>query len=690
MKTRKTIALMLALLMALAALPWQGAAGAGPNTTDVWFSAEQTGGEDGKKDSTGIKLTFIQEVTGLTPDKITIENDLGEATKGSRLTGLGREWTIELAGVRKQGTVFVRVADFDGFHITNENGTWLTMVYRGPYSTVDIGRMNGIIEENKPAGMTQAPVDGSSIPASWIGKVIWGDAYPKRIKEINLRNTGMTGMLHVNELPKLETLDCSDNQLGYLRLDALPALSWVDCSINKLTSIGIGVSGLPALKTLYCYGNLLSSLPTDCLTSLKKLNISSNQLSQLFHFSVSNLTALTDLNCSYNQLSGIFDVSGLTALTWLNCRNNQLTGVRLESGAPYRWLIVSFNDMTDESAVTGKDIKWDGGNFSFHPQYVYPGFTAEQTGGANGTKTSTGIKLTFDRDDIWGLTEDKITLTNCTGEAIKGSEVTGSGNTWNLKLAQVTKPGDVLVSIADFKHFRVMGNPRPATVHKAGTRTYAVTVTGGTANGRFAVSAVKDAVISLTADAAPAGQHFIEWNILPEVQFTDGTGKQSSTAKFIMPAGDVTAEAIYTSNFNRADIAVINNIITVNGWNVPKAPADGVSVPDEWYGKVYWTPNATNRRVTHLEIGSAGLTGTLDVSGLPALALVSLCYGNQLTGLNVSGLTVLEYLDCRSNQLTGFNVSGLPSLKALFYTDNQLTGTLNVSGLPMLVQLGLR
>jgi hypothetical protein len=102
-----------------------------------------------------------------------------------------------------------------------------------------------------------------------------------------------------------------------------------------------------------------------------------------------------------------------------------------------------------------------------------------------------------------------------------------------------------------------------------------------------------------------------------------------------------------------------------------------------------------NNQLTSLDL--AGLTAlsslscnynqltSLDVSGLTALSSLS-CYGNQLTSLDVSGLTALSSLACYDNQLTSLDVSGLTALTYLRCDDNQLT-SLNVSGLTALTYL---
>ncbi|WP_449189226.1 leucine-rich repeat domain-containing protein [Treponema lecithinolyticum] len=62
------------------------------------------------------------------------------------------------------------------------------------------------------------------------------------------------------------------------------------------------------------------------------------------------------------------------------------------------------------------------------------------------------------------------------------------------------------------------------------------------------------------------------------------------------------------------------------------------------------------------------------------------CDGNQLTALNVQGLSALQSLGCDSNQLTSLNVQSLNALKWLGCSSNQLT-SLNVQGCSSLLVL---
>ena len=85
-----------------------------------------------------------------------------------------------------------------------------------------------------------------------------------------------------------------------------------------------------------------------------------------------------------------------------------------------------------------------------------------------------------------------------------------------------------------------------------------------------------------------------------------------------------------------------------------------------------------------LSCGSNPLT-SLNLSGLTSLTNL-VCYNNKLTSLNLDGTTGLEFLDCSENQLTSLDVSKLTKLTTLKCYKNQLT-SLDVSKLTKLKDL---
>ena len=85
------------------------------------------------------------------------------------------------------------------------------------------------------------------------------------------------------------------------------------------------------------------------------------------------------------------------------------------------------------------------------------------------------------------------------------------------------------------------GNPVTVVVGEGMSKTYALTVNGGTGSGEYE----ENVIVTIQANAAETGKQFNEWTGLDGVEFVDGTSKTSATAKFKMPAETVTATATY-------------------------------------------------------------------------------------------------------------------------------------------------
>jgi len=123
---------------------------------------------------------------------------------------------------------------------------------------------------------------------------------------------------------------------------------------------------------------------------------------------------------------------------------------------------------------------------------------------------------------------------------------------------------------------------------------------------------------------------------------------------------------------------------------------------DTWWG--VWIDE--NRNVCTLDLSHNNLIGGLNVSGLTKLdylhcgynnlmnlnvgGLTNLrymyCLYNSLTSLDVGGLVNLERTDCGNNNLMNLDFSGLTNLRYLDCYDNSLT-SLNVSGCTNLISL---
>jgi hypothetical protein len=81
---------------------------------------------DDSNRTTGINFTFIESVSGLTADHITVINGTGEVTKGS-VFGSGKFWTLDLTEVKTPGDVTVRIRKAG---IVSESETGSVTVYK--------------------------------------------------------------------------------------------------------------------------------------------------------------------------------------------------------------------------------------------------------------------------------------------------------------------------------------------------------------------------------------------------------------------------------------------------------------------------------------------------------------------------------------------------------------------------------
>ena len=181
------------------------------------------------------------------------------------------------------------------------------------------------------------------------------------VKEIYVYTKGVETLEGIEYFPKLEKLNCFNNQLTELDVSKNTALLDLVCGGNNLTSLDVSknialqeltcqdnnltsldVTQNTALKELHCDDNLLTSLDVSKNTKLRKLWCFKNQLTEL---DVSKNTALEDLNCSENNLTSL-DVSKNTALLDLVCGGNNLTSLNVSKNPALDWLNCSENKLT--------------------------------------------------------------------------------------------------------------------------------------------------------------------------------------------------------------------------------------------------------------------------------------------------------------------------------------------------------
>jgi Leucine-rich repeat (LRR) protein len=182
-------------------------------------------------------------------------------------------------------------------------------------------------------------------------------------------------------------------------------------SISDLT----GIQHFTALTQLNCSNNQLTSLDVTKHTVLSRLHCSNNQLTsinvaqntalsrlhcdnnQLTSLDVTQDTVLIRLNCGLNQLTSL-DVSHNTALDGLNCYNNQLTSLDVSQNTSLAFLDCSNNQLSCLNIKNGTNTTIVGEKLlaSNNPNLICIGVDDVAYSKSNWTLIDTGVSFSTD------------------------------------------------------------------------------------------------------------------------------------------------------------------------------------------------------------------------------------------------------------------------------------------------------
>ena len=264
---------------------------------------------------------------------------------------------------------------------------------------------------------------------------------------------------------------------------------------------------------------------------------------------------------------------------------------------------------------------------------------------------------------------------------LDGSPISEAGTKTEYKFT-VTKPAIVKVSF----------EPIPATKYTVTlTQTEHGTVTASPAipaDGKVAEGT--EIIFTAKADAC---YKIDTWVISPSTALKSGGNKGNETATL-----KINSDTTVSVNFK--PLPQGKAILTLDSSkkviNVEAKTADGSAIQVEGCNEQILASGVETKLhakgatvtlkgyITELYCKENQLTA-LDVQGLTSLQEL-VCFQNQLTTLGVQGCTALQKLECHYNQLKSLDVQGLTSLQELTCPSNQLT-TLNVQGLTTLEKL---
>ncbi len=383
---------------------------------------------------------------------------------------------------------------------------------------------------------------------------------------------------------------------GILNASALTELTYLGCYNNSLT--GLVVSGMDSLNELNCGSNLLTGLNLQNLTNLQVVGCYDNQLTSL------NLTGLSNLgylNCGDNLISSL-DLSDLTKLSDFFCYGNSLTSLDVTS-------LISLDTLNCKSNL----------------------LTSLNLTGLSNLKRLDCMYNQIDTLDLTGLTD--LIYVECGFSKISSLNVTGLTNLISLECIGNKLPFSSLLTGLNVSTFEYIPQD---TIYKAKSFTsntnidYSSEVVVGDSitqfifyNDSVAVDTNSTGLFTTTG----LGRYYCKMtnNKFPGLTLT--------TAKVTIEA---QSPYIYSPTDSLALLAIdaaCDSLNTLN-WNTEPNPGN-------WTG-IIWDSESP-KRVIKILLSDIILKDTMNVSALSELKLLLLMQNN-LTGLNVSGLTQLTTL----------------------------------------------
>ena len=246
----------------------------------------------------------------------------------------------------------------------------------------------------------------------------------------------------------------------------------------------------------------------------------------------------------------------------------------------------------------------------------------------------------------------------------------------NYKLTDIPKKGDKPISIANKAAVYALTGVAVGTVYKTDDTGQVMEYRGGgeslPSSWQFSVTIDGDSKNAMRSDI-PAGN--------PAGIIRMVSTKTSNISVTVKHDGTESATGICYSVDGGAPVY---GAIAADTSLVLSIPHNGGAPVEIYIWSATSTSSGKKGKLTSLNCDNDNLT-SLDVSGLTALTSLD-CSDNSLTSLDVSTNTALTSLTCFNNNITALDVSTNTALTKLSFYDNSLT-SLDVSGLTALTTL---
>ena len=537
---------------------------------------------------------------------------------------------------------------------------------------------------------------------------------------LEVTNLGISNMKGVEYFTELTRLSCYYNNLTTIDVSSNTKLIYLNVYRNKLTSItgldkctvleqlylhynqltSVSVNNHSALRTLWvnqnpnltsftCYRNVLTNVDVTGCTSLKDLRCYENPNLVSIN-GLADCTKLTYLDCEDCYFTDLSAVNGMSGLETLLARNNKLTSLNVKNKRSLVNLRVYGNTLMtslncDNCALTSLDIS----NCS--------SLTTLNCSNNSGIATITGLSACMTLKELvcysCSLTDLSVlnNLTNiervvCSDNYITKLTVSNKSQLWQLAVDDNPQLTELRVfSNSALTILNVTGCTALETMYCY--NNYQLPEIEGLADCKESLKSLSCHQCALTSldmtdftsltKLSCFSNNLTYLNVANCGALTDLkcyynhnlqtiNGLSSCTALTYIDCEDcaITSLTALSDLQNLTHIYARNNQLSIFSYYGSSAE-EGQRLP------LTTLRLLGNVNLTDVECYNTNLSD-LNVSGCTALQYL-FCNDNRLTSLDISTLTNLSYLNCNANQLTELDISHCPELVFLWCNQNQLT-----------------
>ena len=424
-----------------------------------------------------------------------------------------------------------------------------------------------------------------------------------------------------------------------------------------------------------------SSLSSNQIRSVLEININNRNIRDLT--GIKYFTSLQRLECDNNNISSL-NLSSNTALVYLGCRHNNITNLVLPSSIVT--LLCSYNKLTtlnianlnklneiycDNNNLTSLIV---AGNKSVGLIHCYKNrlTTINLSGCTNMSWLACCCNL-INGQGAANLVSNLPSSSYCTLDFFHTSDSSEGNSMTSSQVATANGRGWTVYQLYNNSYYTGTGNGTEYRGNDA-TSNYKITINssqhGKVTCGRTTAKAGEKITLDIDEDSGyeldaltirDKNGKTIDRVIETTKPTTGGSFNYYWYATFTMPASDVTVTATFKSKTN------------------------GKAIKD------YFPDNNFRNYILSLDIGKDGILTDGEIASLTTLNISNLnieslkgielftslqvlyCYGNKITSIDLSKLTLLRELYIYNNLLTSLDVSYCTRLTTLHCYNNRLT-----------------